>query len=651
MVDKDLPDLSIFLDDYLNDARDGFQAANQALLALEKDPSQTERLNEIFRAVHTLKSSSAMLEFTGIAELAHAAEDVLDRLRSQELPLNQYALDLLLGAMDALEALIRERAGGTSEKEQAPAAAARLAELQQKVGSLESQELLARQGVIAIDERGVIEYLNPAAERLFDYPAAEAVGQKLSLLMPEPYRSQQDSYLGNYLRTGTAKVIGFDREVAGRRKDGSTFPLELAVNEMRLGDRRLFLGTVREITRRKARAAGTLALEKSQTIRVHVDLLDSLFNLVGELIITKNRLDTILDNGSQKELKGALATMDRLVNEMQEEVSAARLVPVDEIFQKFPRLVRDLAVEQEKEIELVLEGRQIELDKAVLDAISEPLVHLLRNAVDHGVEKPEERQARRKPRRGTVRLAARRAENHILIEVADDGAGIDGARVREVAVRKGLLSADEAGALPEQDLLDLIFAPGFSSAPEVTELSGRGVGLDVVKTAAGRLGGTVAVATRPGQGTRFTLQLPVATAIIQTLMVSTGGQVFAIPSDIVVETLDVKAGDIKEVGREQVLVLRGEVVPFVRLNELLSLPAPAGARDLLAVIIHRGGKLVGVGVDTVLDQMENIIKPFDPIAQKLRGFSGGTIMGDGRVALLLDVPALLDQEASPRERY
>lgn len=641
MADTDLPDLSMFLNDYLNDAKEDFQVANQALLALEKDPSQTERLNEIFRAVHTLKSSSAMLQFTSIAELAHYSEDVLDRVRSQELPLTQATLDILLEAVDTLETMVRERAGGKSEKEQAQAASARLEALKQKVGGLEAQELLVRQGVIVIDERGIIESFNPAAERMFGYPADEVVGRKLDLLMPEPYKSQQSSYLDNYLRTGKAKVIGLGREVAGSRKDGSTFPLELAVNELRLEGRRLFLGIVREVTRRTAKAAGAFTIEKTQTIRVHVDLLDSLFNLVGELLITKNRLDTILSNGARKELKAALATMDRLVNEMQEDVSAARLVPVDEIFQKFPRMVRDLAVEQQKEIDLVLEGRQIELDKAVLDAISEPLVHLLRNAVDHGVEPPEERQHRRKPKRGTIRLAARRAENHILIEVADDGAGIDSARVKEVAVAKGIIRPEVAEALPEKDLMDLIFAPGFSSAREVTELSGRGVGLDVVKTAAERLGGTVTVATQPGQGTRFTLQLPLATAIIQTLMVSVGGHVFAIPSDIVLETLDVKPGDIKAVGKEQVLVLRREVIPFIKLNDLLNIPAQEAAKDLIAVIIHRGEKLIGIGVDTVLDQMENIIKPFDPIAQKLRGFSGGTILGDGRVALLLDIPALL----------
>lgn len=641
MADKSHLDLSMFLNDYLNDARDDFQAANRALLALEKDPSQTELLNEIFRAVHTLKSSSAMLDFTSIADLAHLTEDLLDRIRSKELPLNQSAVDFLLEIIDTLESLVSRRAKGEGEKEQAAAVAVFTEELKLKVGGLESQELLVRQGLIVIDETGLIESFNPAAERIFGYSAAEVAGRKLNLLMPEPYKSEQDNYLANYLRTGKAKVIGVGREFVGLRKDGTTFPMELAVNELRLGGRRLFLGIVREIIGRKAKTTGPVLLEKTQTIRVHVNLLDSLFNLVGELIITKNRIDTLVSHVVRKDLKAALATMDRLVNELQEDVSAARLVPVDEIFQKFPRLVRDLALEQHKEIGLILEGRHIELDKAVLDAISDPLVHLLRNAVDHGIEPPETRQAAHKPKRGTIRLAAIRAENHTLIEVADDGAGIDASRVKEVAVRKGFISPDEAEALAEKDALNLIFVPGFTSVREVTGLSGRGVGLDVVKTATERLGGTVAVTTQPGQGTCFTLQLPLATAIIQTLMVSVGEHVFAIPSDIVLETLDIRPGDVRGVGKQLVLVLRKEVIPFIKLTDLLNLPCRENHRDQIAVIVHRGDKLIGLGVDMVLDQVENIIKPFDPVAQKLRGFSGGTILGDGRVALLLDIPALI----------
>lgn len=641
MSDNSLPDLSLFLNDYLNDSRDDLQSANRALLALEKDPSQAERLNEIFRAVHTLKSSSAMLDFTSIAQLAHFTEDLLDRIRQRELPLNQYAIDALLEIVDALGSLIQRRVGGEGEKEQAATTAALRDELNRKVASLESQEFLERQGVIIVDETGRIESFNAGAERMFGYGAAEIVGQPLDRLMPEPYKSQQVEYFANYIRTGKAKIIGTGREVAGLRKDGTSFPLELSVSDLRLGDRRLFIGIVREIAKRATRTASALHVERTEIIRVHASLLDSLFNIAGELVITKNRIDTLVAGLAHKDLKAALATMDRLVNELQEDISAARLVAVDDVFQKFPRMVRDLAIEQNKEIDLVLEGRQIELDKSVLDAISEPLLHLLRNAIDHGIEPASERHARHKPRRGTLRLSARRTENHILIEVADDGAGIEAGRVKEIAVRKGLITAEQADALTAKEALSLIFAPGFSTAEEVTGLSGRGVGLDVVKTATERLGGSITVVTKAGEGSRFTLQLPIATAIIETLMVGVGEHIFAIPCDIVIETLDLKQGDVRGVGKQLALAVRGEVIPFVNLSDLLNIRVKERRQAQIAVLVRVDDSRVALGVDLLLDQAENIIKPFDPIAQKLRGFSGGTILGDGRVALLLDIPALL----------
>jgi len=538
MSDKDKIDFSMFLDDYLNDAREGFQAINSALLALEKDHSQTEHLDEIFRVVHTLKSASTMLEFFSIVELAHIGEDFLDRLRKKELPITQETIDLLFEVVDTLEAMVGE----------------------------------------------------PNAD--FGLQIAEL-------------------------------------------KDRIEHGLQNVENRTRNSEIRI----------------PQSAIERIETVRIHVDVLDSLFNLVGELIITRNRIANLVADTAGKELKGALTAMDRLISELQEDVSTARLVPVDEIFQKFPRMVRDLAREYHKEIELVLEGREIELDKAILDAIGEPVIHLLRNAVAHGIELPDERQEQNKGRVGTIKLAAQRAENHILIQVDDDGGGIDIARMKEVAIRKGFVKAEEVESLQDRDILNLLFEPGFSGAEEVTGLSGRGVGLDVVRTSVRKMGGTVEVATQKGKGARFTLRLPLTTAIMQTLMVGVGEHVFAIPSDVVLETLEIHPQDIREIQHEQALVLRHEVIPFTRLNEVLNIPIQENQRELVAVIVYRGDQFMGLGVDTVLDHTESIVKPFDPIAQQFKGFSGGTILGDGRVALLLDIPTLFGFETLREERY
>ncbi len=546
MSDKDKLDLSMFLDDYLSDSKEGFHRINNALLTLEKDHSQTEQLDEIFRAIHTLKSSSTMLEFSDIAELSHTCEDILDRLRKHEVPVTEKTIDVLFEVTDTLEKMVQERTEG-------------------KEGRVEFQAL---------------------AEKIKELSSGETNPQKQANLQ--------------------------------------------------------------ETTETKTAVIPTI--KKIQTVRVQVDLLDSLFNLAGELIINKNRLDNILSDTADKELEAALASMEHNINELQENVSAARLVPVGEIFQKFPRMVRDLAREAGKEIELVLEGSEIELDKAMIDTLSEPLIHLLKNAVDHGIEPAVTRQKRHKKRSGIVKLAARRAENHILIDVEDDGSGIDTTHMKEVAVRKGFVSAEEAESLQDRDALNLLFEPGITGAEEVTNVSGRGVGLDVVRNSVKRLGGTVDVATQKGKGTRFTLTLPLTTAVLQTLMVGVGNHIFAIPSDAVVETLEIKPQDIKEIRNEQVLVLRQEVIPFVRLNEVLNVPGREDQDNLIAVVIHIGDRFFSLGVDTVVDHVENIIKPFDPIAQQFRGFSGGIILGDGSVALLLDTPNLFAFETLRYEK-
>ena len=546
MSDKDKIDLSMFLADYLNDAKEGFQRINSALLALEKDHSQTEQLDEVFRAIHTLKSSSMMLEFSNIAELAHTCEDLLDRLRKHEVSVSGETIDALFEVTDTLEKMVQERAEG-------------------KEGSVEFQVLARKVKELASGETYRQKQANP-----------QEAPEKKTTVIP--------------------------------------------------------------------------TIEKIQTVRVQVELLDALFNLAGELIINKNRLDNILSVTADKELKAALASMEHNISELQENVSAARLVPVGEIFQKFLRMVRDLGRESGKEVELILEGSEIELDKAMLDTLSEPLIHLLKNAVDHGIEPAETRQKRKKKKSGMVKLAVKRAENHILIDVEDDGSGIDTARMKEVAVRKGFVSPEESESLQDRDTLNLLFEPGVTSVEEVTDVSGRGVGLDVVKNSLKRSGGTVEVATQKGKGTRFTLTLPLTTAVLQTLMVGVGKHIFAIPTDTVVETLEIKPGDIKEIRNQQVLVLRQEVIPFVRLNEVLNVPGGEDQDNLIAVVIHIGGRFLSLGVDTVVDQMENIIKPFDPIAQQFRGFSGGTILGNGRVALLLDTPNLFGFETLRYEK-
>lgn len=557
MSESDKLDFLRFLEDYLNDARDGLQAANTALLALEKDFSRTELLDEIFRVFHTLKSSSIMLEFSDTAELAHLTEDLLDLMRKNEVRISQKGIDVLFEIADTLGIMIKER------------------------GENKGRQVADRTGKIS-NFRSLIAELKGIAARPQTQPKREGIRENE--------------------KKGIHKTIA---------------PV----------------------------------IEKIKTIKVHVDMLDALFNIVGEIIILRNRLDTIASDIQHKELTSTLLEMNRLVSEMQDNVSVARMVPVAEIFEKFPRMVRDLAKERNKEIDFVLEGSEIELDKAIIDAIGEPVIHLLRNSIDHGIELPEERQRLNKNIQGRMRLAAKRTETHILIEVEDDGRGIDTAHIRSVAVKKGFIQQEEAETFQDNNIMNLLFHPSFSTAEEVTGISGRGVGLYIVKSSARELGGTVEMTTQIGRGTRFTMKLPLSTSIMQMLMISVGGQVFGVPSDIVIEALDIKPKDIREIHDNKALVLRNEVISFVLLHEALGISVGRDQENFVAIIVSRGNKFIAVGVDAVLDQMENIVKPFDPIAQQCKGFSGGMILGDGRVALLLDIPALLNFETLKEEKY
>lgn len=542
MADKDKLDLSMLLGDYCSDAKEYFSEINSSLLELEKDHSKVEALNEIFRALHSLKSSSAMLEFTEIAEFAHLCEEPIDRMRKNTLPVTQDAIDVVFEAVDALNIMVNQRC--------------------EKKGGR------------------------------FDHRAA---ADKIKRLISKEARAKPE------------------------------------VNE-----------TVK---------AAIPTIDKIETIKVHVDVLDLLFNLTGELILNKNRIDNLVSGTENKELKSVLSAMDHIISSLQESISVSRLVPADEIFQKFPRMVRDLAKERRKEVEFVVVGSENELDKSVLDAIGEPLIHLLRNSIDHGIELPEIREKEGKKRTGTVRLAAKRAENNIIIEVEDDGKGMDMAHMKEVAITKGFIKPEAAEKMEDSDVMDIVFRPGFSTAEKVTGVSGRGVGLDIVRTSTKKLGGIVEVATEKGKGSRFTLKLPLTTAVVQTLMVSVSEHVFVMPSDIVIETLEIGPEDIKEVGKDTVLVLRKHVIPFTTLARVLNIPIQEVQKTQVALIIQRGDKFMGIGVDAVLDQTENIIKPFDPLAARFKGFSGGTILGDGRVALMLDIPGLIGFETLRKEVY
>ncbi len=551
-------DLSAFIDDYLNDVGNAFQEFDDTLMSLEKDPDQPSLWDQVFRAAHTVKGSSRMMEFFDIQDAAHVWESLLDSIRKNDIAVTQYIMDILFDARDNLEVMVEERA-----KEKKPTI---------------SSELEAR---------------------------CEDIKERIASALEAPQISDS--------------------------KDEQTPQANEATTESG------------EQSPAKQTATKAHVIEKGKMVRVNVDLLDELFDLAGELIITKNRVDNLVASIENKALTDTLLMMNRMIKQLRESISEARLVPVDETFQKFPRMVRDLAKAINKEINFTLAGREIELDKGMLDSISEPLMHILRNAVDHGIETPEERKKNGKPKTASVNLAASSDESSVLFEVKDDGAGIDPEKIKTIALARGFITEAEAEAMNEKSLIDLLFRPGFSSAKEVTDISGRGVGLDVVSESVKNLGGTVEVESEKGVGSRFILRLPLSTAIMETLMVNIGDQFYAVPSTSIETTLDVKLEDIQMVGNQRAICHRGKVIHFLPLDELLNIKSGNHHRKSMTILVanHSNGTL-GIGVDEVVDHIENIIKPLGDIAQQTKGFAGGTIMGDGRVALLLDIPSLVN---------
>ncbi len=374
-----------------------------------------------------------------------------------------------------------------------------------------------------------------------------------------------------------------------------------------------------------------------------IEKLDNLLNLVGELVINKVRLEQIGIMHRLTELTETLEQMDRVTTDLQTVVMKVRMVPIGQVFNRFPRMIRDLAKELNKEINLTIEGEETELDRTVIDEIGDPIMHLLRNSLDHGVEHPDDREAKGKPRTGEVGLIARHEGNNVVIMVTDDGKGIDADIIRRKAIEKGIISAEEAEALNDADAVCLIFLPGFSTAEQITDVSGRGVGMDVVRSKIESLGGHVDVETKIDEGSVFKIKLPLTLAIIQALLVKIQDEMYAIPLGSIDSTINISPDDIKTVKNKEVIVLRGQIIPIIRGADVLQVPKAEGEEneDIFVVVVHIGDRKAGIVVDNLIGQQEIVIKTMGKLLAGLKVIPGATVLGDGRVALILDVSALM----------
>ncbi|MCC6730090.1 MAG: chemotaxis protein CheA [Chthonomonadales bacterium] len=679
-------DMSRYAAIFLEEAHEQLDLLERCILRLEES-ADAETLQELFRAAHTLKGASRAMGFADIGDLTHAMEDVLDQLRREALALDVSVVDALLEGMDSLRRLVAEvaRSGATATGTSGPTQRLRELVVGAAAGSPLQAAPTASPGLFSepwpasallaaadarragcslwgLEVRLASDCVMPSVRGLMVLQALEQVG---SVLLVDPSEEDIESErIADRLHvvvasagTGdgiaaaardvsevvSARLTSLDREVDARlaELDG---PSAAAPSAAQPGG--------------QARPADTLeapraARAQPRTVRVDIVRLDNLLNLVGELVIDQTRIARAAatvrrrhaDADGVEPLLEAVAHLGRTTTEIQEETLKARMLPVDTVFSRFPRMVRDLANRLDKEVDLVVLGRETELDRSVIEVIGDPLIHLLRNCLDHGIEPPREREDAGKPRRGTIWLRARHEENHIVIEVEDDGAGIDPASIRQAAIRKGLLSEQAADRLTDKECLGLIFASGLSTAAQVTDISGRGVGMDIVKSNLTRFGALLDVRSEKGRGTCFTVKLPLTLAIIRGLLVSVGSSVMAVPLSAVMETMRLPAANLHVVNQREVIAHRGETLPLVRLEPLLataaSAAAAAGAASVSVVVAGVGARRFGIVVDRFLGEQEIVVKPLGKLVGDVRGVAGAAILGDGRIALIVDVSGLL----------
>jgi two-component system chemotaxis sensor kinase CheA len=650
---------------FLQEADELLLQLNEGLVELESSPDHPDLVQGIFRAAHTLKGSAGVIGHHRMAEVLHAMESLLDRVRHGQLSVSTDLIDVLLQGADVVRVLVGEVAAvvggqpdgaGPSELDpsrlieslrafESDAGSVTEAVAQwQKLDLPEGQQ--ADSGAELWEIRGRIDADSIA-------PGARALQVLLSLqqcsqvLVSIPgLEDLDDEWRG---RTVQALVLTEDTGTLRGLLDS------ISEVQMEYVPRSGGSNGAEEATATGPSPEGTATPAAGRPqgqvrwVRTSVERLDSLMNLVSELVTDRNRLLQVRQDlerrfGEQAELAElaeALAHVSTITDQLQDEVMRARMVPIELVFSRFPRVVRDLARQLGKQIELVIEGQETELDRTVIEEISDPIMHLVRNCVDHGIEPPEARRRAGKPEKGRLRLAGRSEESHIIVTVEDDGAGIDPDALRKAAVQRGVLDYQTAQGLSDQEAVELIFRAGFSTARQVSDISGRGVGMDVVQAHIQRLNGSVTVQSNLGQGTRFELKLPLTLAIFPALMVEVGGSAYAIPLTSVVEALQVPDERLLRVQGRETIISRGRVLPVLSLERFFGC-AQNGSDGLHRIVeVRWGDTSVGLAVSRLLGRQEVVIKPLGRMVGEVPGIAGGTIMGDGRVALILDMGSLI----------
>jgi two-component system chemotaxis sensor kinase CheA len=634
-------DLSQYAELFLAESREHLSACNQLLLQWERDPRALEPVSGIFRSVHTVKGMAATMGYARVADLAHRMESLLDRVRRGTTPASAELLQLLFRATDALErAIDLSVAGRERDADLGPV----LAELDQTAARLAPATAPRTAPSDAVTPPSPAPPPAPAPVAAPAPPRGAAMRFVEVVLRPEAALKGGRAMivLARARALGAVDAItppptAFEVEdFDGRFSFRLDSPAPAPAIQQALGA----AGDVERVTVTDEAARGADDAGRGRHIRVDLRRLDALMDLIGELVTARGRLNELAARVRDSAIDDAAIQISRLSSDLQAEIIQARMTPVWQVFDRFPRLVRDVARELDKSVAFRIEGKEIELDRAILDELGDPLVHLLRNAVDHGIESPGARRKAGKKPEGEVVLSAVRERASVAITISDDGRGIDRARILAKAQRDGLVDP-HLEALTDDQLLRVIARPGFTTADAVTAVSGRGVGIDVATTRIRALGGTIAVRSELGKGTAFVLRLPVTLAIVRALIARVGSERYALPLTYVAETVEFGAAPLTSLEGREAIVLRDRVVPLVHLRQLLGVHGEPPPSRRPVIVLEMGDRRTGVVVDGMVGQHEIVVKGFDAPQGTLPVFSGATIMGDGVPALILDAGGLL----------
>ena len=612
-----MEDLGEIVGEFLMESHENLDQIDRDLVELEQEPDSRDLISRIFRAIHTIKGTSGFLAFSRLEKLAHAGESLLSKLRDGVMPVTPATITTLLATIDGVRSLLAEIEENGNE------------------GEVDVESIIAQ--VNAQMNAGDAAPAAPAAAAEEPAPAAEAetpqqLDETPARPAPEPVENQRRPIGEILVESGAAQPADV----------GSALQQQIEGDERKLGTILLDEGKAQPAAVSEAlQAQAPKRSIADSAIRVDVDLLDTLLNMVGELVLARNQLVRgVMEIGDATLVRSA-QRLGMITSELQEGIMKTRMQPIEHIWSKLPRVVRDLSNGLGKQVQLVMQGKETELDRSLLEAVKDPLTHLVRNAVDHGIEEPDRRVAAGKDPEGTLTLRAYHEGGHVAVEVADDGAGLNVERIAQKAVENGLLRPEQIPNMDRRDIMAMVFQPGFSTAAKVTNVSGRGVGMDVVKTNIENIGGAVSVDSTPGEGTVWRLTIPLTLAIIQALTVDCGDQRYVVPQVAVLELvfIDGQSTKIEYASGAPVYRLRGKLLPLVRLDRALGLEV-GGDQGVYIMVLQADGRRFGLVVDRVLNTEEVVVKALNSRFKEIGLYAGATILGDGKVGLILDVSSL-----------